>query len=114
MELEGKVFVVTGGGNGDGAAGGTRTDRMWCPGRARRSQQDGLAEAVRLSEAGERISSHILNVSDAASVDALPAAVITAHGQVAGIVNIAGIIHRFVHFTELTDEEQKRIMDVNF
>ena len=115
MELNDKVFVVTGGGNGMGrqvvlglAARGARV-------AAADLNEEGLAETVRLAEGAEgRLTAHTVNVTDRAAVQALPDAVIAAHGQVDGIVNIAGIIHRFVHFTELTVEEEERIMNVNF
>lgn len=114
MQIKDKVFVVTGGGNGMGrqvvlqlAARGARV-------AAADRSEDGLAETLRLAAAGDRVTAHLLDVTDRTAVEALPAAVAAAHGQVDGIVNIAGIIHRFVPFTELSRDEQERIMNVNF
>jgi NAD(P)-dependent dehydrogenase (short-subunit alcohol dehydrogenase family) len=76
--------------------------------------EQGLAETVELAEAGNRISPHAVSVTDPKAVSELPTAVIAAHGRVDGVVNIAGIIHRFVPFTQLTMEEADRIMSVNF
>jgi len=44
----------------------------------------------------------------------LPAAVLEAHGAVDGLLDIAGIIQRFVPFAELEDADIERVMDVNF
>lgn len=115
MELTDKVFVVTGGGNGMGrqialnlVARGSRV-------AAADLSADGLAETVALAgDAAGRISTHILNVADREAVDALPEQVIAAHGQIDGVVNIAGIIQRFVPVTELSREELERVMNVNF
>ncbi|HEY5844649.1 MAG TPA: SDR family NAD(P)-dependent oxidoreductase, partial [Mycobacterium sp.] len=43
-----------------------------------------------------------------------PDAVIGAHGAVDGVLNVAGIIQRFVHFTELEPAEIDRVLSVNF
>ncbi|WP_087485793.1 SDR family NAD(P)-dependent oxidoreductase [Brachybacterium massiliense] len=114
MQLQDNVFVVTGGGNGMGrqialqlAARGARV-------AAADLNEDGLAETVRMVDADGRVTAHPLNVTDRTAVDALPDAVIAAHGRVDGIVNIAGIIHRFVPYTDLTADEEERIMNVNF
>jgi short-subunit dehydrogenase len=47
-------------------------------------------------------------------VEALPEQVIAAHGQVDGVLNIAGIIQRFVHVEDLSIEEIEKVMAVNF
>lgn len=51
---------------------------------------------------------------DDEAVAALPDAVARAHGQIDGLVNIAGVIHRFAPFSELSPDETDRIMAVNF
>jgi NAD(P)-dependent dehydrogenase (short-subunit alcohol dehydrogenase family) len=114
MQIKDKVYVVTGGGNGMGrqvvlqlAARGARV-------AAADMSEEGLAETLRLAGGGSNVTAHLLNVTDRAAVDALPDAVADAHGLVDGIVNIAGILHRFVPFTELNVEEEERIMNVNF
>lgn len=115
MRIAEKVFVVTGGGNGMG--------REVVLGLARRGARvaavdvdvAGLAEtADRARAVGASISTHVVDVTDRGAVAALPDQVIDAHGQIDGLVNIAGIIHRFAPFTELSDDEIARIMDVNF
>src|SRR5690606_13805729 len=61
-----------------------------------------------------RLTTHTLNVADRKAVLALPDAVIKAHGQVDGLVNVAGIIQKFIKISELSFEEIERVMDVNF
>lgn len=115
MKIADKVFAVTGGGNGMGreivlglAARGARVAALDL-------NAEGLAETLRLSGQGDgRVTTHEINVTDRDAVRALPDAIAKAHGHVDGIVNIAGVIHRFVHFSELTEEEEQRVMNVNF
>lgn len=116
MQIRDKVFVVTGGGNGIGRevvlallAGGARV-------AAADLSETGLAETAALAgdSAAGRLSTHPLNVTDRAAVGALPDHVISEHGQVDGIVNVAGIIQPFVNFAELSHEQMERVFDVNY
>lgn len=115
MRIPGNVFVVTGAGNGMG-----REVTLQLLGRGARVaavdlSEEGLAETVRLAgSAAPRLTTHVLSVSDRAAVEALPDAVVAAHGQVDGLLNVAGIIQRFVHVEELSIEEIERVMGVNF
>ena len=52
--------------------------------------------------------------TDKASVEALPQAVMAAHGTVDGVVNVAGIIQKFVQFKDLDFIEIERVMNINF
>ncbi len=55
-------------------------------------QAEGLASLARdLESTGVRISTHVLNVSDRAAMENLPAAVIVAHGSVQVLINNAGV-----------------------
>jgi Short-chain dehydrogenases of various substrate specificities len=114
VEISGKVFVVTGGGNGIGRevvlALLTKGARV----AALDLSEAGLAETAQLANAGERLSTHVVNIADRAAVEKLPAAVTAAHGQIDGLVNVAGIIHKFVPISELSFDEIERVMDVNF
>ena len=115
MDVTGKVFVVTGGGNGIG-----REVVLNLLGRGARVaavdlSAERLAETAALAGAdADRLSTHDVNVTDRASVEQLPQLVLDAHGQVDGLLNVAGIIQRFVHFTELEDSEIERVLSVNF
>jgi NAD(P)-dependent dehydrogenase (short-subunit alcohol dehydrogenase family) len=114
MEIANKVFVVTGGGNGIGRevvlallSGGARVAAVDL-------REDGLAETTALAAAGDRLSTHALDITDRAAVEKLPAAVQKTHGAVDGLVNVAGIIHQFKPISELTYDEIERVMNVNF
>lgn len=114
MQVKGAVLVVTGGGDGIGREvvltllrGGARVAAVDL-------RAEALAETVRLAGAGERLSTHAVDVTDRAAVGALPAEVVAAHGQVDGLVNVAGVIQKFVDFVDLDESEMRRVIDVNF
>lgn len=114
MRITDRVFVVTGAGNGMG-----RQVTLGLLGRGARVaaadlDEAGLAGTVRLANAGARLSTHHLDVTDRQAVGDMPGLVADVHGQVDGLVNIAGVIHRFAPFTELPAETADRIMAVNF
>jgi NAD(P)-dependent dehydrogenase (short-subunit alcohol dehydrogenase family) len=115
MDIKGKVFVVTGGGNGIG-----REVVLGLLDRGARVaavdlRADGLAGTVTLAGPNTaRLSTHQVNVTDRVAVEALPQAVVEAHGVVDGLLNVAGIIQRFVPFAELDSSDIERVMDVNF
>lgn len=115
MQIADKVFVVTGGGNGIGREVVVQLVRRGARVAAVDLSADGLAETARLAAAPDgRLTTHVLSVADRAAVEALPEQVTAAHGQVDGVLNIAGIIQRFVPVSELTIEEIERVMAVNF
>ncbi|MDE0545135.1 SDR family oxidoreductase [Microbacterium sp. C7(2022)] len=115
MQISDKVFVVTGGGNGIGREVALELLRRGARVAAVDLNEAGLADTAALAPtAGTRISTHAVNIADRAAVEALPAAVIEAHGQIDGIVNVAGIIQPFVRLHELPYEQIERVMNVNF
>lgn len=115
MQIANRVFVVTGAGSGMGREATLELIRRGGRVAAVDLREDTLAETVALAvAASDRISTHVLNVTDREAVAALPDAVLAAHGQVDGLLSIAGIIQRFVHVEDLTLEEIERVMAVNF
>ena len=114
MLIPGKVFAVTGGGNGIGRdvvlallAKGARVAAIDI-------SEKGLNETVALAAAGDKLTIHRVDLTDRAAVEALPAAVIAAHGAVDGLLNVAGIIQPFVRMNDLPIEDVERVMNVNF
>jgi short-subunit dehydrogenase len=114
VEIAGKVFVVTGAGNGIGRE--VALALLAKSGRvaAVDLREEGLAETAGLAAAGDRLTTHAVDISDRAAVTKLLGAVQKAHGAIDGIVNVAGIIHQFKPISELTFDEIERVMNVNF
>jgi NAD(P)-dependent dehydrogenase (short-subunit alcohol dehydrogenase family) len=115
MRIEGRNFVVTGGGNGIGREvvlallqRGARVDAIDL-------RQEGLDEAVRLAGDGaEAFTGHALDVTDREAVAATATRIIEARSHVDGVINVAGIIQRFAPFSDLALEEMEKVMAVNF
>lgn len=114
MEISGKTFVVTGGGAGIGREVVLELLRKGASVAALDLNQAGLAETEKLAAAGTKLTTHVVNITDRAAVEKLPAAVKKAHGATDGIVNVAGIIHAFKPVSELTYDEIEKVMNVNF
>ena len=113
MKVRGKVIVVTGAGSGMG-----RELALELLGRGARIaavdlRPEGLTETGQLADAGERLSIHVADISDRAAVEALPEAVVAAHGRVDGVVNVAGIIQPFVTVEELGYDVIEKVLAVN-
>jgi NAD(P)-dependent dehydrogenase (short-subunit alcohol dehydrogenase family) len=114
VKVAGKVWVVTGAGSGMGRELTLELLRRGGRVAAVDLEAGHLAETAALADAGDRLSTHVLNVTDRAGVEALPAAVVAAHGAVDGLVNNAGIIQPFVPVADLDEEAIARVMEVNF
>lgn len=114
MKVTNKVVVVTGAGSGMG-----RALVLALVGRGARVaavdlNENSLKETVELAaQHRDSISVHIANVTDRQAVEALPAAVIKAHGAVDGLINNAGIIQPFVRFNDLPYDAIERVLNVN-
>jgi NAD(P)-dependent dehydrogenase (short-subunit alcohol dehydrogenase family) len=97
MRVLGKVFVVTGGGNGIGREAALELLRRGAQVAAVDVSEAGLAETTAVAGLVDgRLTTHALDLTDRSAVEALPAVVTADHGTVDGLVNVAGIIHRFV------------------
>jgi len=114
VDISGKVFVVTGGGNGIGRevvlallAKGARVAALDL-------SEEGLEATAMLADVGERLTTHAADITDRAVVEQLPQLVSATHGSVDGLVNVAGIIHKFKPISELSFEEIEKVMAVNF
>ena len=114
MQLTDKVFVVTGGGNGIGRDVTLELLSYGARVAAVDLRGDSLEETARLAAAGGRLSLHTVDVSDRAAVESLATDVPAQHGQVDGLVNVAGIIQPFVDFADLDHPDIEKVMAVNF
>ncbi len=115
MKASGKTIAVTGGGNGIG-----RELVLNLLGRGARVAAIDISEAALQETVGlaggaaDRLSTHVVDITQREAVEALPTAVISAHGQVDGIINCAGIIQPFVKLNALDYDAIERVMNVNF
>lgn len=114
MDIVGKVIVVTGGGNGIGRAVVLALLSKGAHVAAVDISAGGLAETASRAGAGNRLSTHVVDITDREAVLALPDLVMTAHGRVDGLLNVAGIVHDFKPIADLEFAEIERVMDVNF
>jgi NAD(P)-dependent dehydrogenase (short-subunit alcohol dehydrogenase family) len=115
MRIEGKVFVVTGGGNGIGREVVLGLLQRGARVAAVDLRAEGLAETVRSAGAGsDRLGVHTVDVSDRAAVQALVGEVLASHPQVDGLLNVAGIIQPFVKLADLPYADLEKVMAVNF
>lgn len=114
MQISGKVFAITGAGNGMGREVALQLVAKGARVAALDVSEAGLAETVSLAGAkGGSISTHVVDITDRAQVEALPAAIIAAHGQVDGLLNVAGIIQKFVPVADLGFDQIERVINVN-
>ncbi|MDQ0375517.1 SDR family NAD(P)-dependent oxidoreductase [Cellulomonas humilata] len=115
MKVAGTTVVVTGAGDGIGRelVFGllSRGARVAAVSRTAEHLEETVARAGR---AGDRLSVHVVDVSDRVAVEALPAAVVDEHGQVDGLINCAGIIQPFVPLLDLGYDDIERVIAVNF
>lgn len=115
MKVQGKVIVVTGAGNGMARDVTLQLLKAGATVAAVDLNEDMLKETEKLAGGpNKNLSLHVVNIADLAAVQALPAAVVKAHGHVDGLMNIAGIIHQFKKVNELSYDDFHRVFNVNF
>lgn len=115
LDVAGKVFVVTGGGSGIGREVVLALLKRGARVAAVDLSAERLAGTVELAgRDADRLTTHVVNVTDGDAVALLAHEVIDAHGAVDGLLNVAGIIQKFVHFNELEVADIDRVLSVNF
>ena len=115
LDVAGKVFVVTGGGSGIGREVVLALLKRGARVAAVDLSAERLVGTVELAgRDADRLTTHLVNVTDGDAVALLPHEVIDAHGAVDGLLNVAGIIQKFVHFNELEVADIDRVLSVNF
>jgi NAD(P)-dependent dehydrogenase (short-subunit alcohol dehydrogenase family) len=74
--------------------------------------REGLDGTTELTPSGarERLSTHVVEVTDRSAVETIPEAVREAHGRVDGLVNVAGSPAPFVKFADLDHREMEKVL----
>lgn len=114
MNIKDKVIAVTGAGNGVGRAVTLEALRRGARIAAVDVSAAGLEETVRLAGAGDRLSTHVVDITDRAAVAALPGEIAARFGSVDGLVHLAAIIHPFLRVKDLDDATIDRVIGVNW
>ncbi|RKP58436.1 SDR family NAD(P)-dependent oxidoreductase [Pararobbsia silviterrae] len=113
IDLSGRVIVVTGGARGIGYAVAQRALEssarvaLWDVDAARLAQSAGELAAL------GQVSTHVVELTDEASVNAATQATLDAHGHIDGLVNNAGITGGNGPLWELPPDTWRRVIDVN-
>jgi short-subunit dehydrogenase len=115
MKVQNKVIVVTGGGNGIGRELVLNLLSKGASVAAVDINEAALQETIELAGSQkDKLSTHIVDITNKDAVAALPEQVISRHRAVDGIINNAGIIQPFVRVNELDYAAIERVMNVNF
>ena len=113
MKLQEKVVVITGGGNGMGRELVLQALKRGARVAALDIRQESLDEVASIADAGDRLSTHLVNIAERERVAELPDEVIAHHGAVDCIINNAGIIQPFVDVSEVGFDVVDRVINVN-
>jgi short-subunit dehydrogenase len=115
MKVHNKIIVVTGGGNGIGRELVLNLLARDARVAAVDINKSFLEETVEISgNKREKLTTHIVDVTEKRAVEALPDQVISQHGAIDGLINDAGIIQPFVRLKDLDFEAIERVMNTNF
>lgn len=114
MQITDKVFVVTGGGNGIGREVVLQLLERGARVAAIDLRPDSLEQTAELAGADDRLTLHPIDVSDQDAVTRAFAEIVSAHGHLDGLLNVAGIIQQFVPLVDLDLAEIEKVMAVNF
>ncbi len=113
MRLAGAVAVVTGGASGIGRAVALSLASRGANLALTDRDEAGLAHVAQLASVhGTRVSRHVMDVTDAAAVAALPDAVLAEHGRVSVLVNNAGAT-LLGSIAEVSVAEMRWLLEVN-
>lgn len=116
MQISGRTFLVTGGGNGIGREVVLGLLARGACVAAIDLHEGDLSETAAAAGSGacRRLSRHVVSVTDRQGIEALVGHVKARHTHIDGVVNVAGVIQRFVPVVDLTQEDMAAVMDVNF
>lgn len=111
--LRGRVAVVTGAASGIGRATSRALAEQGCSLALADRDEAGLAETARLVGDGRRVSTHLVDVSDAERMQNFAKEVEAEHGNVHVVVNNAGVAMAAA-FEEQSLDDFRWLMGINF
>ena len=111
MRLKGKTAIVTGGASGFGA--GIVRKFVEEGAKVMIADINGAAAEALAAEIGEATVAQAVDVSKAASVEAMTEAALAAFGQVDILVNNAGVTHLPAPMEDVTEDDFDRVFNVN-
>jgi short-subunit dehydrogenase len=112
--LRGAVAVITGAASGIGRALALDLASHGCALALVDRNEAGLASvAALLHDRGATVSTHILDIADAAGIAALPDAVLAVHSRVSLLLNNAGVA-LMGNFAQTAPEDVAWLFDINF
>lgn len=114
MRVAGKTYVVTGAGNGIGRCVARELVRRGAVVVGADIDRQALDGTGALVTEPARFSAHVLDIADRLAVTAFSETVVTAHGQVDGLFNIAGIAQEFQTVADVDDDRVETLLRVNF
>ncbi len=115
MKVKNKVIVVTGGGSGIARQTVLQLLEKGSIVVTVDINEKGLEETKTLAgENAKNLTTYKLNITDLEAVRAFYQKTLEAHGHIDGLINIAGIIQKFEFIEEMSYEQIKRVMDINF
>ena len=113
MKVKDKIIVVTGAGSGMGRELTIQLVKKGAKVAMVDIHQEGLEQTAELA-GKDKVSIHVLNITDREKVNQLPEKVKAIHGAVDGLINNAGIIQPFVDVKDLDYAVIERVMNVSF
>lgn len=113
MNVKGKVILVTGGGQGLGAAICKTMAEDGAKVIATDVNEEKLSKTVKeIGDKGGDIKSYKMNVADEKNVEEVINKIIKAYGHIDAVINNAGVDHT-KSIEELTHDEWKKVISVN-
>lgn len=113
MKIHGKTFVVTGAGNGIGRELSIQLSKRGAKVAGLDLSESGLAETKSLT-GSDAFESYKVDIANLDQVASSKDQVLARFKKVDGVINVAGIIQPFVRVNELSFDQIKKVMDVNF
>jgi len=115
MHVKDKTIVVTGGGSGMGRELVLELLHRGARVATLDINEEALLETARLApDHKERISTHVINITDRQAIENLVDEVKQIHGSVDGIINNAGVIQPFIDVNDLGYDKIEQVMNINF